>query len=228
MMHTYKDIEYTLAKRDRNTASIYIERDGSISILAPQQWNQDQIEEILERKRPWIYRGLAEWEDMNATRVTREFVSGEGFLYLGRTYRLRIVEEQKEPLLLKEGFFYLRPDSFTSPYDTFKEFYRAKGQPKIKERVNYFKTKMGVGPVDVRVMELQNRWASCSKAGNLNFHWKCLMATLKIIDYIIVHELAHLKHKNHTEKFWGEIDKILPDYRERKEWLRHHGAGMSL
>ena len=227
-MHTYKDIEYNLSKSDRKTASIYIERDGSISVLAPEKWNQDQIEKVLERKRPWIYRGLAEWEDLNATRVTREFVSGEGFLYLGRTYRLRIVEKQSKPLMLKEGYFYLRSDAQEKPFETFKEFYRTKGQPKIKDRVDYYKAKMGVEPGEVRVMELQNRWASCSEKRNINFHWKCLMAPLRIIDYIVVHELAHLKHKNHTDAFWGEVDKVMQDYRERKDWLKQHGAGMNV
>jgi len=227
-MQTYKDLEYKLAKSDRKTASIYIERDGSISVLAPDKWSLNQIEEVLEQKRPWIYRGLAEWEDLNATRVTREFVSGEGFLYLGRTYRLRIVEKQKIPLSLKEGYFYLRSDATERPYETFKEFYRTKGQKKVLGRVEYYKTKMGVEPGDVRVMELQNRWASCSENKNLNFHWKCLMAPLRIVDYIVVHELAHLTYRNHTDAFWGEVDKVMHDYRERKEWLRQHGAGMGI
>jgi predicted metal-dependent hydrolase len=227
-MQTYKDIEYNLSKSDRKTASIYIERDGSVSVLAPEKWSQEQIDKVLERKRPWIYRGLAEWQDLNATRVTREFVSGEGFLYLGRTYRLRIVEKQTKPLMLKDGYFYLRSDAVEKPYIAFKEFYREKGEEKIAARVEYYKTKMGVNPGEVRIMELKNRWASCSEKQNLNFHWKCLMAPLNIIDYIVVHELAHLKYKNHTDAFWGEIDKVIPDYRGRKEWLRQNGAGMDL
>ena len=227
-MHTYKDIEYNLAKSNRKTASIYIERDGSISVLAPEKWSQDQINEVLERKRPWIYRGLAEWEDLNATRVTREFVSGEGFLYLGRTYRLRIVEKQAKHLILKDGYFYMRSDALEKPYEIFKEFYRAKGQTKINERVEYYQVKMGLEPGKVRVMELKNRWASCSENSDMNFHWKCMMAPLNIIDYIVVHELAHLIHKNHTDAFWNSIDKVLPDYIERKEWLRINGAGMNI
>lgn len=227
-MNIYKDIDYNLSTSDRKTASIYIERDGSISVLAPNSWDQSQIETVLERKRAWIYRGLAEWEDLNATRVTREFVSGEGFLYLGRTYRLRMVEKQSKPLILKNGYFYLRTDALAKPTETFKEFYRTKGQDKLKDRVNYYKTKMGVEPGEVRVMELQNRWASCSENKNLNFHWKCLMAPLSNIDYIVVHELAHLKYKNHTEMFWGEIDKVMHDYRDRKNWLKQYGAGISI
>ena len=228
MMHTYKDIEYSLSTSDRKTASIYIERDGSISVLAPDKWGKGQIEEILERKRPWIYRGLAEWEDLNSTRITREFVSGEGFLYLGRTYRLRIVEQQIKPLVLKDGYFYLRTDVLNKAFDIFKEFYRDKGQSKLRERVDYYKNKMGVSPGEIRVMELQNRWASCSGKQNLNFHWKCLMAPLRIIDYVVVHELAHMKHKNHTDAFWGEVDKVMHDYSERIAWLKQHGAGMDI
>ena len=80
MMKTYKDIPYTLHRSDRKTASIYIERDGEVSVLVPTTLEESQIEELLESKRRWIYSGLAEWQDLNATRVHREFVSGEGEL----------------------------------------------------------------------------------------------------------------------------------------------------
>ena len=88
---------------------------------------------------------------------------------------------------------------------------------------------MGVEVGQIRVMDLQHRWASCSTTtSDLNFHWKCLMGPLSILDYIIVHEMAHLKFDNHSDAFWNEVDKIMPDYRERKSWLRFNGAGMDL
>jgi len=227
-MRTYKDIEYNLTKRKRKTASIYIERDGSISVLAPESWSDLQIEEVLEHKRSWIYRGLAEWEDLNATRVTREFVSGEGFLYLGSTYRLHLVEEQEDPLMLKNGYFCLRSDSVDQAESVFRQFYKKKGITRIPDRVRYYESKMGLSAGQIRIMDLKNRWASCSKNGDLNFHWKCMMAPLRIIDYIVVHELGHLVHANHTNAFWDLVDKVMIDYNERKEWLRLHGAGMGL
>ena len=92
----------------------------------------------------------------------------------------------------------------------------------------YYQGKMGVEPKSVRVLDLKNRWASCSAGGHLNFHWKCMMAPTTILDYIVVHELAHLRYPNHTAAFWNEVDKVMPDYRERKEWLRVNGAGMDL
>jgi predicted metal-dependent hydrolase len=226
-MMRYKDIEYTLKRSNRKTASIYIERDGLVSVLVPKQLKNKQIEALLESKRKWIYTNLAEWRDLNATRVQREYVNGEGFLYLGRTYRLKLVQEQPVPLMLKDGYFCLRTNGL-SPDTAFKEFYRDKGMQRISDRVAYYQSKMGVQPKAVRIIELKNRWASCSPGGNLNFHWKCMMAPPTVLDYIVVHELAHLIHPNHTKAFWNEVDKVMPNHQDRKEWLRTNGATMSL
>ncbi len=87
---------------------------------------------------------------------------------------------------------------------------------------------MGVRPGPLQVKELGFRWASSLPSGGLHFHWKCLMAPPKITDYIVVHELCHMHHRDHTDLFWNEVDKVMPDYRERKEWLRQRGAGMDL
>ncbi|QDT59462.1 hypothetical protein SV7mr_19690 [Stieleria bergensis] len=229
-MRNFKDIEYTLKRSDRKTASIYIERDGQVSVLVPKGLSKARIEELLESKRKWIYRNQAEWHDLNATRVQREYVNGEGFLYLGRTYRLKLVDQQDEPLMLKNGYFCLMSNNGSVPDadSAFKEFYRTKGKDRIPDRVAFFERRMGVKSKSITVMELKNRWASCTPGGKLNFHWKCMMAPPTVLDYIVVHELAHLIHANHTEAFWNEVDKVLPDYGDRKEWLRIHGAGMDL
>jgi len=230
MMAKFKDIEYTLRRSRRKTASIYVERDGHVSVLVPEELDESQVEDLLESKRKWIYRNLAEWEDLNATRVQREFVNGEGFLYLGRSYRLKVVDDQEQPLMLKDGYFCLLSNNGHLPdaEAAFKKFYREKGRIRIPERVAFYQDRMGVSSRTSKVMELKNRWASCTPDGNLNFHWKCMMAPQSVIDYIVVHELAHLIHPNHTQAFWNEVDKVLPDYSERKEWLRQNGAGMDL
>ena len=136
-------------------------------------------------------------------------MNGEGFLYLGRSYRLKLVEDQPLPLILKNGYFSLRTGSNgkkVDAHEVFKEFYREKALRKISERVEFYAPQMGVTPKGIKVLELQHRWASCTKAGMLNFHWKCMMAPLTILDYIVVHELAHMIHANHTEAFWNEVD----------------------
>lgn len=230
MIRTFKDIKYSLIRSRRKTASIYIERDGKVSVFVPEKLTIGQVEDLLEGKRKWIYRNLAEWQDLNARKVRRDYVNGEGFLYLGRAYRLKLVPELDEPLMLKDGCFCLRSSNGSIPNAdaAFKEFYRQKGTIRIPPRVAHFKAKMDVEPRSVKVIDLKHRWASCTPTGNLNFHWKCMMAPLTVLDYIVVHELAHLLHPNHTKAFWNQVDKVMPDFQERKEWLRENGAGMDL
>lgn len=230
MIKAFKDIQYTLIRSRRKTASIYIERDGKVSVLVPEKLTARQVDDILESKRKWIYQSLAEWQDLNANRIQRDYVNGEGFLYLGRSYRLKLVSDLPEPLMLKDGYFCLRATKGSAPDAdaAFREFYRAKGVIRIPPRVAYFQTKMGVKFKSIKIMDLKHRWASCTASGNLNFHWKCMMAPLTVIDYIVVHELAHLIYSNHSAAFWNEVDKVMPDFQERKIWLRDNGAGMDL
>ena len=110
----------------------------------------------------------------------------------------------------------------------FENFYKTKGLPRIQKRVAYFAAKVGVKAGAVQIKEMGYRWATCTTRGDLHFHWKCLMAPLTVIDYIIVHELCHLHHRDHSDAFWNEVDKVLPDYLERKEWLRVRGAELAL
>jgi len=234
----YKDIEYSLKKSKRKTTSIYIERDGAVSVLAPAPFEIDKIEQIIEKKRSWIYRNLAEWEDLNRTRVHREYVNGESFLYFGRHYRLQLVdvvdvdgvhgERQIEPLKFLNGQFWLRKDAVQLAPEHFKKFYITKLQKKLKKRLTLYQAKIGTEPTDVRVMELQGRWGSCTARGVLNFHWKCAMLPLSVLDYVIVHELAHIDNPNHSAAFWHSVEKLMPGYEEYKSWLRFNGAGMSL
>ncbi len=233
--HRLVDIDYQVLRSRRETADIVIERDGSICVRAPEDVTDADVADIVRRKRRWIYRNLAEWRDLNATRVVREYRNGEGFLYLGRSYRLQLVadDEQADNLMLKNGRFQLRralvdAGGVEAAQLAFREFYIERGLARIAERVNYFAPKVDAPLRRVAVRELGKRWASYSPAGNVAFHWKCMMAPLQIIDYIAVHELCHHHHADHTDAFWNEVDKVLPNWRERKEWLRLNGAGMDI
>ncbi len=195
--------------------------------------NDAQIAEVVESKRRWIYQNLAQWRDLSATRVLREYKNGEGFLYLGRAYRLQLGSEQIARLLLKNGRFCLRRGLVdTGGVDVaraaFQAFYIERGRERIQARVKYFAPKVGVNPGGIEVRELGHRWASCSAVGDLAFHWKCMMAPPTVIDYVVVHELCHFHHFDHADPFWNEVDKVLPEYRERKEWLRKYGAGVDV
>lgn len=228
-----EDIPYTVVRSRRATADIVIERDGQIFVRTPESTSAGEIAEIVEAKRYWIYRNLAEWRDLNATRVLREYRNGEGFNYLGRSYRLLLVGDQVEPLLLKNGRFCLRRElvdrgGISAAKAAFRDFYRTRGLERFEERVVYFLPKVGADLKKIAVRELGHRWASYSPTGNMAFHWKCIMAPATVIDYIVVHELCHCHHLDHTDAFWNEVDKIMPNYRDSKEWLKRHGAGLDI
>lgn len=229
-----RDIKYELLPgSERKTTDIVIERNGMITVRPPAGYTPEQVDAMVESKRMWIYRNLAEWRDLNATAVVREWVNGESFLYLGRSYRLSLVAGQNVDLKLKEGRFCLNrelidKDGEVAARRAFEAFYIEKGKERINGRVEYFAPKVGVKPVGLAVKDLGYRWASCTTGGKLSFHWKCMMAPPKIIDYMVTHELCHLHQRNHSDAFWNEVDKVMPDYRERKLWLKKHGAGLDL
>ena len=233
MSRKVADISFQVVRSRRRTADVIIERDGSVQVRAPTWVNDDQIAEVVEAKRRWIYQNLAEWRCLNATRVLREYKNGEGFLYLGRAYRLQLVSDQVEKLLLKNGRFCLRRDLVDAggidlARAAFQAFYSERGRERIRERVKYFAPKVGENPRAIEVRELGHRWAACSAERSLAFHWKCMMAPPTVLDYIVVHELCHFHHFDHTDLFWNEVDKVLPNFCERKEWLRKYGAGMDV
>ena len=135
--------------------------------------------------------------------------------------------------MLKGGRFCLRRDlvdrgEVAAAKTAFRDYFIERGRERITQRVRYYAPKVGVTARDINVRELGHRWASCSPKGNLAFHWKCMMAPPTIIDYIVVHELCHVHCMDHTQAFWNEMDKVMPDYAERKEWLKRNGAAMDL
>src|SRR3546814_3310712 len=141
-------IEYSLIRSRRKTADIVIERDGQIVVRAPEAVPADEIADIVDAKQSWIYRSLAEWRDLNTTRVLREFRDGEGFLYLGRAYRLRLVSGQEQPLSLRDGRFLLRRELAESgdpqaARTAFRKYYVKIGRERIAKRVAYLAPKAG-------------------------------------------------------------------------------------
>lgn len=212
----------------RKTVSIFIERDGSVRVLAPTSSSDEIIEKAVRAKQYQIFTKLAKWQELNHGKVNRQFVNGQSFLYFGRNYRLSIVDKQDVPLKLSKGFLSLSKNKLDNAEKVFIQFYKEKTEKKIAERLKLIEEKFKQKPASIKVMELQNRWASWTPKHGLNFHWKCAMAPVPVIDYIITHEMVHLKYPNHSPEFWNELDKKMPNYREQENWLKQNGVKMSL
>ncbi len=218
----------SIRRRKRKTASIYIERDGAVTVMVPEKMDDACVNEILKQNEYKIHKYQAKRILLNETAVKREPVNGQSFLYLGRNYYLQYSD--KVDRIRFQGRNFLAPVQFKNRLSyAFKEFYRDKGKDFLSPRVRKYAEIMGVCPEEVCVLDLKNRWASCSiKKPKVNFHWKIMMAPASVIEYLIVHELAHFKYKRHDRKFWNEVDKILPSYQKQVEWLKEFGASLDL
>ena len=210
----------------RKTLQITVERDGSLVVTAPAGTDTAVMTAFVREKQFWIYKKLAEKAEMQRVVPPKAFVNGEGFLYLGRSYRLKIVDEQDEALKLVAGRFCLRRDALPDGRDTFIRWYTDRGRVWLRDKVREHARRMEVSPAEVRVQDLGYRWGSCGKDNRVYFHWKTILLPRPIAEYVVVHELVHLHERHHTPAFWHRLERALPDYHHRERWLAAHGMAV--
>jgi predicted metal-dependent hydrolase len=222
---TVDDLTFEVRRSPRRRSlEIILDRGGELLIAAPPEAGRDQLEGFVREKRFWLYTKIAEKEARHHPFDAKEFVSGEGFPYLGRSYRLLLVEEQDVPLKLAVGRFRLLRSLALEGREHFVRWYTEHARIWLRQRVKGWASRMGVGPDGIEVRDLGFRWGSCGKAGNVNFHWATILLPPSLVDYVIVHELAHLIEPNHTPEFWRRVARALPEYERRKSWLAEHGG----
>lgn len=212
-------IEYS----DRKTLGLIVERDASVLVRAPRDASMEMIERFLERKRYWLWEKTNHARKYPAVETLKEFVSGESFLFLGRKYRLEIVDEEFDGLRFDERFVLSRA-LIERARPAFLAWYVAEARERIVPRARMFAERMGVSYNEIKVSDLRFRWGSCTPKNNLNFNWRLIKAPADVIDYIIVHELAHLIEPNHTPAFWNIVAVQVPTFAKAKEWLTENGS----
>ncbi len=208
----------------RKTLEITVDRGGELVLASPPGVADDVLAAFVREKRFWLYTKIAEKEALQQPAGGREFVAGEGFPYLGRSYRLLLVDAQDVPLKLEAGRFKLRRDEAPEGRAQFIRWYTDHAAPWLRKRVAGWASRMGVEPKAVEVRDLGFRWGSCGQAGGVNFHWATILLPPGVVDYVIVHELAHLVEPNHTPEFWLRVARALPEFEQRKAWLAEHGG----
>lgn len=207
----------------RKTVQITVERDGQLLLVAPPEVDEGHLRQFVLEKRFWIYSRLAEKDRLQQVAPAKEFLDGEGFSYLGRSYWLKLVDEQDVPLKLAAGRFRLLRSELPQAREHFIRWYSAHGKAWLAQRVAAFRNRMAVNPGGVKVQDLGYRWGSCGKGDWLYFHWKTILLPAPVAEYVVVHELAHLHEPHHTQDFWRRVERAMPDYARRKAWLAEHG-----
>ena len=208
---------YSLTRSKRKTLALYI-RGGVLDVRAPLKMPVREIDKFIALKEKWIAKKLATSQEQTKFRENFRLDYGDEILYLG----------EKQPIIVREGNrigfdsgFYMPPSlSPEQIKSACVQIYRLLAKRDITNRVIEFSKKMAVTPATVKINNAQSRWGSCSSKRSLNFSWRLIMADSVIVDYVVVHELAHLAEMNHSKKFWAIVEKILPDYKEREKRLR--------
>lgn len=218
------DLQFAIRRSARRrTMQITVERTGELILSAPPDVGISQLRDFIIEKRFWIYTKLAEKDRLQRQVPRKEFVNGEGFLYLGRSHRLKLVEHQDAPLKLANGRFALRQDVQDTAREHFIRWYSERARVWLSGRVADYQSRMEVAPAGVKVQDLGYRWGSCGKGDWLYFHWKTILLPARIAEYVVVHEIAHLHEPHHTPAFWLRVERAMPDYYQRKTWLAEHG-----
>lgn len=242
-MHTIQigntTVPYELAFTDRRkTIELTIDLNKHLTVKAPNGMSDDDVTLNLMRKAKWIINNLDRMDEVILHESIKEFVSGEKFLLRGRRYRLKVVKVtgNDAPTLQFKGGMFVATVSDKVPekeyrvqlYPLFLEYYQHKAQQVVNERVRKYLKYFDTEPSLVKVEDLKSKWGSCSRTNQLRFNWRIVMAKTSIIDYVIVHELCHLVHKNHSKEYWNLLRTLMPDYEKKKEWLRVNGKMLEM
>jgi predicted metal-dependent hydrolase len=212
-----------IVRTKRKTLAIEVTRDARLIVRAPQRMPHETIERFVEKKRGWIEKKKREAQKKRALSVPKRFENGELFWYLGRSYPLKVVENGVAPLSFDDGFA-LSKKRCADAHALFVAWYKARAKEVIHERLLYYSDLSGIEFTLFRITGAKKRWGSCNSKGNLHFAWRLVMAPLPVVEYVAVHELAHIVEKNHSERFWRRVERILPDYKDRRAWLRKNGT----
>lgn len=211
----------------RKSMGITVDRDGSIFVAAPNDCELDKISDYVRSKSVWIYTKLFEREQLVSDEPhVKQFVDGASFLYLGQAYRLKLMDRSeddlKPPLVLADDWFLLDRNEQNKASTLFRRWYALQGLPLVEAAVKELSDRIAA-PSAIEIRDIGFRWGSCTAEGKVLINWRAIQLPIRILKYVVAHELVHLLHRNHDADFWTHLQRVMPDYEERKTWLAHNG-----
>lgn len=210
----------------RRTVGLSVRRGGELRVAAPVGMGARPLEAIVRDKLPWVRRKLAELEALEVT-APCHYVDGERLPYLGRTYRMTAVDHPPRPVALRHGRLEIDQALDGETRDAVLDWYLARARARLPARVAALAPHVNAAPDEVVVRDIgKTRWGVCNcRRRRLSLHWQLVTLPPDLLDYVVVHELAHLHEPNHGPAFWAHVARVLPDWKDRRLRLarrRHH------
>lgn len=219
-------IQRTLRKK---TVSIAVDPEEGVVLAAPNGVTVTRLDQMVRTKARWIISAVRHMSDRPPPVTAREFVSGETFLYAGKQHRLRVVAGDEAKVTLDHGRLVVRvPDELEcSQPDAVRAqlvaWYEARAEERLRALVDLWSTQTGLRPSKVSIASQRRRWGSCSASGELRLNWRIVGASKRLVEYVVSHELVHLRHADHGPAFWRALGRAMPDFEERRSQLRAVG-----
>lgn len=217
------ELDYKVVFSRRKTLTITVERDRSIVVSAPEGTSLDKIRQVVESRKLWIYEKTRHAQKYSPLPHApgKELVTGESLPYLGRYYRIELVDGGDEIEFTQK---FRVPRGLAGKSSLFRNWFLARAEEKILPRVAAHAKNLGVTFKEAKIGDGQFRWGSCTPNDNVIFNWRLIKAPMFVIDYVVVHELAHLIEQNHTSSFWNIVRAQAPSMEKAKAWLQKNGA----
>jgi predicted metal-dependent hydrolase len=217
-----------LIRSSRRSIGIEIGKDASLIVRAPKNTPMETIEKAVSEKERWIREKQQLMRDRLQSIPDRKFESGETLLLLGKEYPL-LVSENAMPHVSFSGYkFVLRKRYQGQARRLFFIWYRKKASEIIPPRVEHYARLHSISYRKVNISWAAGRWGSASSQGALNFSWRLAMAPMMVIDYVVVHELAHILEPNHSRRFWDRVAEMYPNYQRARQWIADNGHLLTL
>lgn len=219
-------ISYFIRRSPRaKCVRLEVRPETGLMVVIPESYNSDQIPNLLKEKERWISGKLANYGHVQRNRRDKTLKDGDTVPYLGRD--LEVVLRQSygnvESVNVEQNKLVVNLRAESDRLDlVLEQWYRMQAMQLIQEKVTELSAGLGLTYGRLSIRGQKTRWGSCSHKGNLSFNWKLIMAPEPVIDYVIVHELAHLKEMNHTKRFWQLVEQYCPKWRDHKNWLKEH------
>ncbi|MGI6225395.1 MAG: M48 family metallopeptidase [Peptococcales bacterium] len=209
---------------------------GQVKVSFPPGTDKKRVKEFVESQKEWIIKTLGNYQNQKEQRPLKIYQEGEEYLFRGKKYQLRIKSSEgikATVKLLEDSILILLPkdadDSNRSSQikEILVSWYRDEAKRVYKSKLEHYALLMDCKYNQLRVKNQSTRWGSCSTKGNINLNWRIIMAPDEVINYLIVHELAHLKHMNHSQDFWNFVAIFMPDFAIWRKWLKDNGKFLS-
>lgn len=227
-----QEIEFSIERRKRKTICIKVNEDGEVIVSAPLRVSKEYIYLIVKKRAQWIIEKKKEISIRSSRKIKREFNGESTFAYLGKEYPIHIILEENRKRINVE--FHNKFEIYTNTMEDEKlkkaleKWYRLETLGIVTKRIACYSSHFKDKVTGIRVKEQKRRWASCTWKNEILFNWRISMARADVIDYIVIHEMCHMDHRNHSKYFWDRVAEIMPNYKEKHEWLKINGMNLYL